>query len=35
MYLAIDKVAIVLPTKVPQFKLACLREGHQSSSFSL
>ena len=31
----IDNVAIVLPTKVSQFKLACLMEGHRSSSFSL
>ena len=31
----IDNVAIILPTKVSQFKLACLMEGHQSSSFSL
>ena len=31
----IDNVAIVLPTKVSQFKLACLVEGHRSSSFSL
>ena len=31
----LDNVAIVLPTKVSQFKLACLVEGHQSRSFSL
>ena len=31
----IDNVAIVLPTKVSLFKLACLMEGHRSSSFSL
>ena len=31
----IDNVAIVLPTKVSQFKLACLMEGHRSSSLSL
>ena len=31
----IDNVAIVLPTKISQFKLACLMEGHWSSSFSL
>ena len=29
----IDNVAIILPTKVSQFKLACLMEGHQSNSF--
>ena len=31
----INNVAVVLPTKVSQFKLACLMEGHRSSSFSL
>ena len=31
----IDNVAIILPTKVSQFKLACLMEGHQLSTFSL
>ena len=31
----IDNVAIVLPTKVSQFKLACLMDGHPLSSFSL
>ena len=31
----IDNVAIVLPTKVSQFKLACLVEEHWLSSFSL
>ena len=31
----IDNVAIVLPTKVSQFRLACLMEGRRSSSFSL
>ena len=31
----IVNVAIVLPTKVSQFKLVCLKEGHRSSSFSL
>ena len=29
----IDNVALVLPTKVSQLKLACLMEGHRSSSF--
>ena len=31
----IDNVAIVLPTEVSQLRLACLMEGHRSSSFSL